>query len=147
MPIFIIKNSNSPAKNHMAAWFDVNKPRSAPKRAKQMALKRMNIHRRLASEKPIRQNQVHSFHHLNLDRSTPDAENLFACVSEEQHNNIELQVNEWFTTLFNMGKIGFDYVTKKYFIADKYLGANIQEWVKQGRPNRWDIRDLHCVMT
>lgn len=143
MPVITIENPKSPAYGRLAAWFDQGKPRLAPKSSKQLSLKRQNDHRREVGEKPIKDNQIDSYHHLNLDRATPDAENLFGCKSQEQHTHIELQVNEWFTQLFNMGKFGFDYFTKKYFLSDEKLENEIRDWVDKGSPKQWDIRGLH----
>ena len=143
MPVITIENPNSPAYGRLAAWFDTNKPRLAPKSSKQLSLKRQNDHRREVGEKPIRENQIDSYHHLNLDRATSEAENLFGCKSQEQHTHIELQVNEWFTQLFNMGKFGFDYLTKKYFLADERLENEVRDWIDSGSPKQWDIRGLH----
>lgn len=143
MPVITINNPKSPAYGRLAAWFDTDKPRKAPKAEKQLSLKRQNDHRREVGEKPIRQSGIDSYHHLNGDRATPDAENLFGCKSSEQHNHIELQMQEWFTQLFNMGKIGFDYFTKKYFLADERLENEVREWIDKGSPKQWDIRGLH----
>lgn len=143
MPIITINNPFSSANGKLAAWFDTNKARTAPKMSKDFALKRLNEAHQGQGKPRVRRNQIDSYHHLNLDRSCPAPENLFACVSSEQHNNIELQHNEWFTQLFNIGKIGFDYISKKYFIADEKLEKDFREWIEEGSPKKWDIRGVH----
>lgn len=143
MPLITINNPNSPALGRLAAWFDTNKPRTAPKKSKNFALKRLNESHKAEGKPRVRRTQVDSYHHLNLDRATPDPENLFACTSSEQHNGIELQHNEWFTQLFNHGTFGFDYKTKKYFLADENLEGKLREWDSKGAPKQWDIRGIH----
>lgn len=139
MPIITINNADSPAYGKLAAWFNTSKQRSGSKKSRDAALKRLNEYRIKNGEKPLKRSQIHSFHHLSKDRSAGKPENLFGCTSADQHHNIELQGTEIFTTLFNMGKIGFDYVTKKYFIACKKLEDDVKEWIRLGTPKNWII--------
>lgn len=144
MPLITIDNLNSPAYGEFATWYDTSKPRVASKKARQQSLKRQNDYRRAAGLKPLRQEDVHSVHHLHKDRSEGHPDGLFNCDSQEQHNKIEMQATEMFTILFNMGKIGFDYVTKKYFFACDELRKAISDWCAKGQPKQWDIRGIHA---
>ncbi|MEB3150312.1 MAG: hypothetical protein VKL60_15030 [Sphaerospermopsis sp.] len=139
MPIIEITNPESQAKGRLAAWFNTQKQRHGSKKNRDLALRRMNEDRRQAGKPLLRRKDIHSFHHLNKDRSAGKPENLFGCVTEDQHKNIELQGIELFTTLFDLGKIGFDYVTKKYFIACDWLEQEIREWINRGQPKQWVI--------
>lgn len=139
MPIITINDPRSLAHNKLSFWFDTAKPRSASKCAKRKALKRQNKFRKEIGLKELSYKDIHSFDHINKNRAQGDSRNLFAYRSQDQHKNIELQPIELFTTLFNMGKIGFDYVTKKYFIACNQLETDIKTWLNQGTPNLWQI--------
>lgn len=119
-----------------AFWFDTTKPRCASKSARQESLKRQNDFRRSRGEKPLRQKDIHSVHHIDQDRSNGDSRNLFNCKSQDQHNNIEMQATEFFSSLFKMGEVGFDYVTKKYFVPAGELATKILDWNTRGRPNQ-----------
>ena len=141
MPVITIKDPNSHANGKLAFWFDTNKPRRAPKKEKNKSHRRLNKFRKANGERPLGKSEIHSYHHLPQDRSVGNYEILFACTDDEQHNRIELQSTELFTTLFNMGKIGFDYQTKKYFVADEELEKDIQSWLEQGQPKNWVIHD------
>jgi len=139
LPIISIKDRDSPAYGKLAAWFNTNKKRLGTKKNRDAALNRLNYYRILHGERPLKRAEIHSFHHLSKDRASGSPENLFGCTSAEQHHNIELQGVELFTTLFNMGKIGFDYVTKKYFIACDELEKQIKDWLSIGAPKNWII--------
>ena len=141
MPVITINNPKSEAHNRSAFWFDQGKPRKASISAKKEALRRLNEFRLAANDHRLRKSDVDSVHHLNQDRSNGDPENLFVCTSADQHNKIELQATELFTTLFDMGKIGFDYASKKYFVACDYLDKEIKSWLKSGRQINWKILD------
>lgn len=143
MPLIQIKDEFSSVRGKFAAWFDTSKPRSAPKKAKQMSLKRLNDVRRARGERGLRQKSIDSYHHINKNRAEAHPDNFFACKSQVQHDNLELQANEWFTKLFDMGVLGFDYHSKKYFLADKDLEGKVRDWVEKGEPLQWDIRTLH----
>lgn len=139
MPVITINNPNSQANGQSAFWFDKEKPRRASKDAKKQALRRLNQYMAMSNEGKVRRNQVDSVHHLNQDRSNGHPDNLFVCTDADQHNRIELQSTELFTTLFDMGKVGFDYASKKYFIACKWLDQEIKEWVDKGSQLNWQI--------
>lgn len=143
MPVLAINDPKSLANGKLAFHFDTSKPRVGTKKAKRRSLNRMNLHRAAEEKPPLKPSDIDSYHHLNQDRSCGNYNNLFAAISNQQHNNIELQGIECFTTLFNSGKVGFDYVTKKYFISDEKLAEELKEWQSKGCPKRWDIRCLH----
>lgn len=136
MPIIQIEHSKSPAKGEYAFWFDTDKPRVKTEAAVEKAMERLNQHQAVQGEKRLKLKDIHSFDHNDGDRSNGSVDNLFACTSQEQHTNIELQRIELFTTLYNMGKIGFDYFSKKYFVACENLKNDIKKWIDEGMPKR-----------
>lgn len=138
MPVITIDNKKSPAFGRTAFWFDTKKPRVANGTAKAQALARLNMHKLANGEPKLKKAQ--SYEHLSADRSIGDTKQLFACTSAEQHTGLELQKIEIFSTLFKMGKIGFDYFSKKFFVACDKLDQDIKAWVQDGSPLRWDIR-------
>ena len=139
MPVITINDKQSPAFGKTAFWFDTKKPRHAPGGEKKKSLDRLNLHRVLNGEKRLKPSDIQSYEHLSADRSIPDSLQLFACTSQEQHTNIELQKIELFSTLFKMGKIGFDYCSKKFFVACEALEKDIKHWQSQGSPLNWNI--------
>lgn len=139
MPVITIEQPKSQAYGRTAFYFDQKKPRHVSKAGKREALKRLNTFQDANREARTRRSSVDSVHHLNQDRSNGSKDNLFVCTSNDQHTKIELQGIELFTTLFDMGKVGFDYLTKKYFIACDRLDKEIKNWVDNGSKRDWQI--------
>jgi hypothetical protein len=126
-------------------WFDKNKPRS--EFGKTAALQRWRASKKARGEsiKPIKGNpkspkdkhrqEWHSVHHIDLDRSNGDANNLFVCETQEQHENIELQIRQMGSEMIKAGLVGFDLLHKKYFIDFEPIVERIKAWRDSVRPN------------
>ena len=144
MSVITINDPNSTAFGSLSFMYDQSKPRVSTDQNKRTSLLRINEVRKLLHKKPLKRKDIHSHHHLNHDRSCGHPDNFFATTSRDQHNHLDLQSTELFTTMFNMGKIGFDYITKKYFIASKQLEAEIKKWKDEGSKLKFDIRkEIH----
>jgi hypothetical protein len=125
-------------KDAVTFWFNTNKPRKAQGRTE--ALERWrNWHKELSkpilpqkgnprSKKDRSREHWHSVHHIDSDRSNGVAKNLFVCESDKQHDNLELQLKQSVTELVQSDTIGFDYGSKKYFIAWPPLADRLRQW-------------------
>jgi hypothetical protein len=80
------------------------------------------------SKKDKSRNHYHSIHHLEGDRSNGDANNLFVCETEQQHENLELQLKQCQIELAQSGTLGFDLGSKNYFVAWEPLAGRLRAW-------------------
>ena len=97
--------------NRLYFWFDHNKPRR--EEGRQEALRRWADAR---GDKEISRKAWHSIHHISVDRSQGNADNLFVCESEDQHNKLHSQLQEFTTWAYNIGLLKFDFTKKKYYV-------------------------------
>lgn len=124
----------------MGFWFDSSKKRSFKEKSKAVA--RVEKFYGVDFDKIKKLSKEGSWHHLDNDRSNGHHLNLFWTTSQEQHNNIHNQLNEMASILIRSGVLGFDFVTKKYFVAKKWLEDHIRDWIAKGEPE-WHTTTGH----
>lgn len=107
--------------NRLYFWYDTHKPRREEGRAEAIA--------RWAHSKGLQRERLqkfHSIHHIDGDRSNGASYNLFVCETQQQHNNLHLQLQEAMTRMIKFGLVKFDWLKKKYYIDDPYVTSLIK---------------------
>jgi hypothetical protein len=79
-------------------------------------------------------------HHIDLDRSNGEADNLLVCDIPGQHNNVHAQLHEMTTQMIKLGIVGFDRQGKYYFIKDNYLDNFFRTKIKGAKHENNDDR-------
>lgn len=125
-------------KDAITFWYNTNQPRN--NKGKKEAIQRWKTWKKRQDE-PMARNKgnprskkdkerefYHSLHHISGERSNGNANNLFICETDKQHENLELQLKQLQIELINSGAIGFSFNAKKYYVTWKPLADFISQW-------------------